>query len=144
MEKQEDVHSSSPVRTPKLQLTAEQSTGECWVPPKKYTPYQRAKKKPQKDSRRGKITFRIKPYTCQRHFEGSNKPCVHQDPETPQTLSQNCVWVSPEGVWISSGLLQGQRATTTYTGLGKQTLGGHNQNLVCTRTQKKGADSTRD
>ena len=27
----------------------------------------------------------------------------------------------------------------TYTGLGKQTLGGHRQNLVHTRTQKKGA-----
>ena len=26
-----------------------------------------------------------------------------------------------------------------YTGLGKQTLGGHKQNLVCTRTQEKGA-----
>ena len=23
--------------------------------------------------------------------EGSNKPCVHQDPETPQRLRQNCV-----------------------------------------------------
>ena len=28
---------------------------------------------------------------------------------------------------------------TTYTGLGKQTLGGHKQNLVHTRTQEKGA-----
>ena len=27
----------------------------------------------------------------------------------------------------------------TYTGLGKQTLGGHKQNLVCTRTQEKEA-----
>jgi len=27
----------------------------------------------------------------------------------------------------------------TYTGLGKQSLGGHKQNLVCTRTQEKGA-----
>ena len=27
----------------------------------------------------------------------------------------------------------------TYTGLGKQTFGGHKQNLVCTRTQEKGA-----
>ena len=27
----------------------------------------------------------------------------------------------------------------TYTGLGKQALGGHRQSLVCTRTQKKGA-----
>ena len=26
-----------------------------------------------------------------------------------------------------------------YTGLRKQTLGGHKQNLVCTRTQEKGA-----
>ena len=30
------LHSSSPVRTPKLQLAAEQLlTGECWIPPKK-------------------------------------------------------------------------------------------------------------
>ena len=28
---------------------------------------------------------------------------------------------------------------STYTGLGKQTLGGHKQNLVCTRTQEKRA-----
>ena len=28
---------------------------------------------------------------------------------------------------------------TTYTGLGEQTLGGHKQNLVHTRTQEKGA-----
>ena len=27
----------------------------------------------------------------------------------------------------------------TYTGLQKQTLGGHKQNLVCTRIQEKGA-----
>ena len=27
----------------------------------------------------------------------------------------------------------------TYTGLGKQTLGGHKQNLVCTKTEEKGA-----
>ena len=27
----------------------------------------------------------------------------------------------------------------TYTGLGKQTLGGHKENLVHTRTQEKGA-----
>ena len=27
----------------------------------------------------------------------------------------------------------------TYTGLGKQTLGGHNKNFECTRTQDKGA-----
>ena len=31
------------------------------------------------------------------------------------------------------------RATRTYIRLGKQTLGGHKQNLVCIRTQEKGA-----
>ena len=43
--------------------------------------------------RRGKIMFRNKPHNCQRRSEGSNKPCAHQDPETPQRLSQTCLWV---------------------------------------------------
>ena len=74
------------------------STTRCWTtmdrrmldPTKKDIPHPRAKGKPQKDSRRGEITFRIKLHTYQRHSEGSNKPCVHQDPKTPQRLSQNC------------------------------------------------------
>ena len=32
----------------------------------------------------------------------------------------------------------------TYTELGKQTLGGHKQHLVCTRTQEKGAVSPQE
>ena len=32
----------------------------------------------------------------------------------------------------------------TYTGLGKQALGGHKQNLVCTRTLEKGAVSPQE
>ena len=55
------------------------------------TPHPRAKEKPRQDGRRGKITFRIKPQTCQRRSEVSNKPCAHQDPETPQRPRQNCV-----------------------------------------------------
>ena len=98
------------MRTPKLQLTAEQLlTGQYWIPPTKDTLYPRVKEKPQHDGRRGKIAFRIKPLICQRCSEGSNKPYVHQDPETPQRLSQNCVSVSPAKVWVSSSLLQGQR-----------------------------------
>ena len=124
----------------------------------------RAKEKPQKDGRRGKIMFRIKPHTHQRCSEGSNKPCAHQDPETPQRLSQNCVWVSPLEVWVSSGLLQGQgpwvqqtwvwhksswrrthhRAASTYTGLGKQTPGENKQNLVCTSIQEKGVVTSQE
>ena len=58
-----DVHSSSPVRTPKLQLTAEQSTGECWIKKKKKkdAPCSRANKKSQQYSWKGEIIFRIKP-----------------------------------------------------------------------------------
>ena len=79
------------------------------------------------------------------------------DPDLPVSVQE-----SPVEAWVNSGLLQGQelwvpqtwvwhkpcwgrspithhRATRTYTGLGKQTLGGYKQNLVCTRTQEKGA-----
>jgi len=77
------------VRTPKLQLSAEQPLTECLIPPKKGHPPSRAKEKPQNASRRGKITFRIKPHTCQRHLEGSNKTlCAPEDPiETEPDLS---------------------------------------------------------
>ena len=68
--------------TPKLQLTAEQlSTGECWIPLKKDAPRPRAKEKPQQDGRKGEIAFRLKPHTCQRCLEGSNKTlCAPGDP----------------------------------------------------------------
>ena len=56
----------------------------------------------------GKISFRIKPHTLQRCPEGSNIPYVLQDSEIPQRLRQNCVWVSPEKVLVSSGPLWGQ------------------------------------
>ena len=80
------MYLSSPARTPKLQLTAEQlSTGECWTPPQKDTPSPRAKEMPQQDGRRREITIRIKPVNHQRLSEGSN--LVYQDPETPQRLS---------------------------------------------------------
>ena len=36
------------------------------------------------------------------------------------------------------------RAARTYTGLGKQTLGGHKQKLMHTRTQEKGAVSPQE
>ena len=76
---------------------------------KKDTPHPRAKKKPQQDGRRGEIMFRIKPHTCQRCWEGSNKILC-----TPEELTENkpdlplSVWVSPVKVQVSSGLLQGK------------------------------------
>ena len=61
------------MRTPKLELAAEPSTGKCWIPPKKNTPHLRAKKKPQQDGRRDTIVFKIKFQTCQRRSEEANK-----------------------------------------------------------------------
>ena len=165
MAEHKDIHSSSPTRTPKLQLAAEPpSTWECWIPPKIDIPHPRAKAKSQQDGRRGEITFRIKHLTHQTCSEGSNKSCVHQDPDTPWRLNQNCVWVPPAKVPVSSGLLQGQglwvqqswvwhkpfwrrlplTPPSELTGLGKQNLGGHKQNLVHTKTQEKGAVTPQD
>ena len=111
------MNSSSPVRTPELQLAAEQpSTGECWIPPEKDTPHPRAKERPQKDGRRGEITFRFRPHTCQRHLEGSNKPCAHQDPKTPETEPEPCLSAFCGGM--------GQQWPTAGTGpLGAADLG---------------------
>ena len=53
-------------------------------------PRPRAKENLQQDGRRGETVFRIKLYTRQRCLEGTNVSFVHQDPETPQWLRQNC------------------------------------------------------
>ena len=49
MVEEKDVRSSSPVRTPRLQLTAEQLlTGESWIPPKKMPHVQGQRRSPRK------------------------------------------------------------------------------------------------
>ena len=102
----------SPVRTPKLQLAAEQpSTKECSTPPKTYTPYPKAKRKPQQDGRRGEITFRIKPHMHQRCSEVSNKALCAPGPRGPTEIEPDLplsVWISPAEARVSSGLLQGR------------------------------------
>ena len=77
------------------------------------------------------------------------------DPDLPVSVQESLV-----EAWVSSGLLQGQalwvqqtwvwhkpswgrsplthhRATRTYIGLGKQTLGGHKQNLCAPGPRRK-------
>ena len=47
--------------------------------------------------------FRIRPHSHQRCSEGSNKPCVHQDPETETEL---CLSISCGGTgqqWTAAG-----------------------------------------
>ena len=93
----------------KIATAAEQpSTAECWIPPKKDTPHQRAKVKPQQDGRRGKIAYRIKPQIPERLRRFKKKPCVPQ--ETPQRWSTgrafDCLSVSCKGTgqqWPATG-----------------------------------------
>ena len=87
---------SSPVRTPKLQLTAEQpSTGECWIPPKKDTPRPRAKEKPQQDCRRGEM------------LRGLTQTLCAPGPRDPtETEPELCLSVSCRGTgrqWPAAG-----------------------------------------
>ena len=87
------MHSASPARTPKLQLTLEQpSTGECWIPPKKDTPHPREKEKPQLDCRTGEITFIIKPQTHQRCTDNSKTKhlCVPGPRDPKETEPKLC------------------------------------------------------
>ena len=73
----------------------------CWTsidrrmldPTKIDTPRSRAKEKPQQDGRKDKITFRFKCLICQRHS------CMHQNAETPQRLTQTCLWVFKCLLW---------------------------------------------
>ena len=59
----------------------------------------------------GGVKFHLEsnPIPASDTWRAQRKPCAQQSSETPQRLSQNCVWVSPvEGQWVSSGLPQGQ------------------------------------
>ena len=113
-------------------------------------PCPRAKEKSQKYGRKGETEFRIKSHTHQRCLEGSNKTlCTPGDPtetEPGLPLSVSCGGVSSglpqgQGLWVQQAWvwhkpswrrspLTHHRAARTYTGLGKQTLGEHKQNLM--------------
>ena len=87
-------------RTPKLQLAAEQpSTGECWIPPKKDTHVQGQRKRPSEMVERVKSCLEANSILTGDARKAQTKPCVHQDPETPQRLSQTCPWVFECLLW---------------------------------------------
>ena len=100
-----DVRSSSPTRTPKSQLAAEQSSTEgCCIPPKKDTLHPRAKENPQKDSRRSAITFKIKSHIHHRCSEGANRTLCTPGPrersnDPHKRLSQTCLCVFESLLW---------------------------------------------
>ena len=72
-------------------------TTHCWTtvermldPTKKIPLIQGQRRSPSKTVGGAKSHLESNPITT-RHSEGSNKSCVHQDPETSQRLSQDCV-----------------------------------------------------
>ena len=56
--------------------------------------------------------------------EGSNKSYVYQDLETPQRLSQNCVWVSPAAYGSAVDCCRGRASGCSRPGYGISPLGG--------------------
>ena len=72
----------------------------------KKIPYiQGQRRRPSKMAGEVKLSLESNPIPA-RDSEGSKKPCAHQDPETPQTLCQTCVWVSCRGTgqqWPAAG-----------------------------------------
>ena len=89
--------SSSPVRTPKLQLTAEQPwTGECWIPPKKIPHIQGQRRSPNKMAGGAKSNLESNPIPARDDRRAQTNPCVHQDPGTPTRD-----WARPTFEWLS-------------------------------------------
>ena len=75
--------SSSPARTPKLQLTAEQpSTGECWIPTKKKKiPHiQGHRRNPSKTVEGAKSYLESNPILARDARRAQTKPCAHRRP----------------------------------------------------------------
>ena len=76
------MHLSSPERTPKLQLAAEEpSTSECWIPPKKISYIQRQKKNPSNLVGEVKLHLESNFISTRDAQKAQTKPCAYQ--ETP-------------------------------------------------------------
>ena len=65
---------------------------------KKKTPHvQGQRRNPSKMVGGAKSHLESNPITAREFQRAQTKPCVHQDPETPQRLSQSCVCISGRG-----------------------------------------------
>ena len=77
-------------------------------PTKKRYATSKGKREAQQDGRKGEIAFRLKPHTCQRCLEGSNKTlCAPGDPTETEPDLPFSVGESPVKARVSGGLLQG-------------------------------------
>ena len=79
------MHSSSPVRTHKLQLAAEQPlTAKCWIPSKKVLHMQGQRRSPNKMVDGAKSCLELNPISTRDAQRAQTKPCECQDLGTPQ------------------------------------------------------------
>ena len=84
------MHSSSPVKTPKLQVFAEQPlTGECWSPLIKDTDFQGQRRSPSKMVGVMKSHLESDCIPTRGGQRAQAKPCAYQ--ENLQRLSQTCL-----------------------------------------------------
>ena len=101
-----NLGSSSPVRTPKLQLTGEiPSIGECWIPPKKIPHVQGQRRSPNKMVGGAKLCLESHLIPTRDAWRTQTKPCVHQELGIPQQTETNLplsVWVFSAEAWVSS------------------------------------------
>ena len=71
------------------------------------TPWPMAKEKPQQDGRRGEFVFIIKPHSCQRCSEGSNKAFYAPRPRDPtEAETELCLSISCGSIgqqWVTTG-----------------------------------------
>ena len=89
----------------------------CWCWRGSCMPWSDCEETPHVQGQRGspskmvggvKLHFESKPIPARNARRAKTKPCLHQDPETPQRLSQTFVFESPVEAWVISGLPQGQ------------------------------------
>lgn len=91
----------------------QRKTGGCWKPQKKKKKifYVQDKGEATKDGRRTTITFKTKPHTHQRLFNGTKKNLVNTrtqgkeegPPQETEPVMSDCLRVSAEA-WVSSDL----------------------------------------
>ena len=98
---------SSPVRTTNFHLATENHRLEDGGSHQIKIPHiQRKRRSPTKMVGGVKSHLESNPISARGTWKAQTEPCVHQEPETPQRLSQTCLWVSCEGTgqqWPAAG-----------------------------------------
>ena len=137
--------SSPPLGAPKSQLVVEQPLIRCWNIPKKDTPSPKTKNKLQQDGRRGTITIKSNPiptgwvtHKMETNYTKEVLPLLWRF-RTPFRFTSLGTWESSEnltlkvsGIWLQDFHRTGENRDFS--------LGGRQQNLACTKTQRKSSN----